>query len=32
VKKVLFEPDQNEQVRRQIDKLLEKLSKEKWGE
>lgn len=32
VKKVLFEPDQNERVRRQIDKLLEKLSKEKWGE
>ena len=32
VKKVLFEPDQNERVRRQIDNLLEKLSKEKWGE
>lgn len=32
VKKVLFEPDQNERVRRQIDNLLEKISKEKWGE
>ena len=32
VKKVLFEPDQNERVRRQIDTLLEKISKEKWGE
>lgn len=32
VKKVLFEPDQNERVRRQIDNLLEKLTKEKWGE
>jgi hypothetical protein len=32
VKKVLFEADQNERIRRQIDKLLEKISKEKWGE
>lgn len=32
VKKVLFEPDQNERVRRQIDTLLDKISKEKWGE
>lgn len=32
VKKVLFEPDQNERVRNQIDGLLEKISKEKWGE
>jgi hypothetical protein len=32
VKKVLFEPDQNDRIRRQIDKLLQKISKEKWGE
>jgi hypothetical protein len=32
VKKVLFEPDQNNRIRRQIDILLEKISKEKWGE
>lgn len=32
VKKVLFEPDQNERIRGQIDNLLEKISKEKWGE
>lgn len=32
VKKVLFEPDQNAQIRRQIDKLLDKISQEKWGE
>ena len=32
VKKVLFEPDQNAQIRRQIDQLLDKISQEKWGE
>ncbi len=32
VKKVLFEPDQDHRIRRQIDNLLEKISKEKWGE
>ena len=32
VKKVLFEPDQNERIKRQIDKLLEKIAREKWGE
>ena len=32
VKKVLFEPDQNERIRGQIDNLLDKISKEKWGE
>ncbi len=32
VKKVLFEPDQNARIRRQIDTLLDKISKEKWGE
>ncbi|UCF06698.1 MAG: hypothetical protein JSV33_06650 [bacterium] len=32
VKKVLFEPDQNEKIRHQIDKLLDRISKEKWGE
>jgi hypothetical protein len=32
VKKVLFEPDQDQRIRRQIDNLLEKISKEKWGE
>lgn len=32
VKKVLFEPDQDDRIRRQIDNLLEKISKEKWGE
>jgi hypothetical protein len=32
VKKVLFEPDQNERIRLQIDRLLDKISKEKWGE
>jgi hypothetical protein len=32
IKKVLFEPDQNARIRQQIDKLLEKISKEKWGE
>ncbi|HUV37156.1 MAG TPA: hypothetical protein VMX58_09495 [Patescibacteria group bacterium] len=32
VKKVLFEPDQNAQIRRQIDNLLDKISQEKWGE
>jgi len=32
VKKVLFEPDQDERIRSQIDTLLEKISREKWGE
>ena len=32
VKKVLFEPDQNVRIRHQIDKLLDKISQEKWGE
>lgn len=32
VRKVLFEPDQNERIRGQIDALLEKIAKEKWGE
>jgi hypothetical protein len=32
VKKVLFEPDQDDRIRRQIDNLLNKISKEKWGE
>ncbi|HSG29249.1 MAG TPA: hypothetical protein VLA34_12270 [Candidatus Krumholzibacterium sp.] len=32
VKKVLFEPDQNERIRGQIDNLLDKISREKWGE
>jgi hypothetical protein len=32
VKKVLFEPDQNQRIRRQIDRLLDKISHEKWGE
>lgn len=32
IKKVLFEPDQNERIRGQIDKLLDKISREKWGE
>lgn len=32
VRKVLFEPDQDERVRGQIDKLLDRISKEKWGE
>ena len=32
VKQVLFEPDQNQRVRRQIDTLLDKSAKEKWGE
>jgi hypothetical protein len=32
VKQVLFEPDQNQRVRRQIDTLLDKIAKEKWGE
>lgn len=32
VKKVLFEPDQNERVRGQIDNLLDKIASEKWGE
>jgi len=32
VKKVLFEPDQNNRIRGQIDNLLDKISREKWGE
>jgi len=32
VKKVLFEPDQNERIREQIDNLLDKIATEKWGE
>lgn len=32
VKKVLFEPDQNERIRGQIDNLLDKIASEKWGE
>ena len=32
VKKVLFEADQNIRIRHQIDKLLDKISQEKWGE
>lgn len=32
VKKVLFEPDQNERIRGQIDNLLDKIATEKWGE
>ncbi len=32
VKQVLFEPDQNQRVRRHIDTLLDKIAKEKWGE
>jgi hypothetical protein len=32
VKQALFEPDQNQRVRRQIDTLLDTIAKEKWGE
>ncbi|MCK4235965.1 MAG: hypothetical protein KAX38_02525 [Candidatus Krumholzibacteria bacterium] len=32
VKKALFEPDQDDRIRHQIDKLLDRISKEKWGE
>jgi len=32
VKKVLFEPDQDERVRGQIDRLLDKIAREKWGD
>jgi hypothetical protein len=32
VRKVLFEPDQNERIRGQIDNLLDKIAREKWGE
>lgn len=32
VKKALFEPDQDKRIRNQIDNLLTKISKEKWGE
>ncbi len=32
VRKALFEPDQNKLIKNQIDNLLEKISREKWGE
>lgn len=32
VKQVLFEPDQNQRIRFQIDTLLDQIVKEKWGE
>jgi len=32
VKKVLFEPDQDERVRGQIDRLLDRIAREKWGD
>ncbi len=32
INKVLFETDQNERIRRQVDRLLDKISREKWGE
>ncbi|MBN2072091.1 MAG: hypothetical protein JW814_11610 [Candidatus Krumholzibacteriota bacterium] len=32
IKKVLFEPDQNDRIKNQIDGLLDKISREKWGE
>lgn len=32
VRKVLFEPDQDERVRGHIDKLLDKIAREKWGD
>jgi len=32
VRKALFEPDQNKRIKNQIDNLLEKISREKWGE
>jgi len=32
VKKVLFEPDQDERIRSQIDRLLDKIAREKWGD
>ena len=32
VKKVLFEPDQDERIRGQIDRLLDKIAREKWGD
>lgn len=31
VRKVLFEPDQDERVRGQVDKLLDRIAREKWG-
>lgn len=31
VRKVLFEPDQDERVRAHIDKLLERIARERWG-
>jgi hypothetical protein len=32
VRKVLFEPDQNERIKGQIDSLLTRIANEKWGE
>jgi hypothetical protein len=32
IKKALFEPDQNLRIRQQIDQLLEKIAREKWGD
>ncbi len=32
IKKVLFEPDQNDRIKNQIDGLLDKITREKWGE
>jgi hypothetical protein len=32
VRKALFEPDQNAQVRSQIDKLLDEIAASKWQE
>ncbi len=31
VRKVLFEPDQDERVRGNIDKLLDRIARERWG-
>ena len=31
VRKVLFEPDQDERVRGQVEKLLDRIAREKWG-
>ncbi len=31
IRKVLFEPDQEERVRAHIDKLLERIARERWG-
>jgi len=32
VQKVLFEPDQDERIRSQIDKLLDRITREKWSD